>query len=173
MTTDPPGSPDMTDTAPNPAAAAPLTPLATPGGVPAPPPEQVAAVEASDRLASFRREVGDLKVTGGASNPERLGVRLGIALVVIGLAGAAISWYIAYKAGTFEEIQRLIILGAVFVGVAIVGAVVWVRNSMTRYFRFWLVRLVYEQQDQTGQLIAAQREQMDRLIDTIRENDPR
>ena len=60
-----------------------------------------------------------------------------------------------------------------FVGVAIVGAVVWVRNSMTRYFRFWLVRLVYEQQDQTGQLIAAQREQMDRLIDTIRENDPR
>ena len=89
----------MTDTAPNPAAAAPLTPLASPGGVPAPPPEQVAATQADDRLATFRREVGDLKVTGGAANPERTGARLGIALVVIGLVGAAVCWYSAYNAG--------------------------------------------------------------------------
>jgi hypothetical protein len=172
MTTDPPGSHDMTDTAPNPAAAAPLTPLASPGGVPAPPPSAIAAGEAEDRLSTFRREVGDLKVTGGAANPERLGARLGLALVVIGLAGAAVCWYTAYNAGAFEEIQRMIIAGAAFVGVAIVGVVVWMRNSMTRYFRFWLVRLVYEQREQTEQLVAAQREQMDRLISTIRENDP-
>jgi hypothetical protein len=172
MTTDPPGSNDMTDTAPNPAAAAPLTPLASPGGVPAPPPDQLAESQANDRLATFRQEVGDLKVTGGAANPERLGARLGIALVVIGLAGAAICWYTAYNAGSFAEIQRMIVAGAAFVGVGIVGVVVWMRNSMTRYFRFWLIRLVYEQREQTEQLVAAQREQMDRLIDTIRENDP-
>jgi hypothetical protein len=174
MTTEPPGSHDMTDTAPNPAAAAPLSPIAPPtgGGVPAPPPSQVAAGQAEDRLAAFRKEVGDLKVTGGAANPERSGVRLGIALVVIGLVGAAICWYTAYNAGRFEEIQRMIIAGAAFVGVAIVGVVVWLRNSMTRYFRFWLIRLVYEQREQTEQLVASQQAQMDRLIDTIRENDP-
>ena len=162
----------MTDTAPNPAAAAPLSPISNPAGVPAPPPQAVAASQAEDRLATFRQEVGDLKVTGGAANPERAGVRLGIALVVIGLAGAAICWYTAYNAGRFEEIQRMIIAGAAFVGVAIVGVVVWLRNSMTRYFRYWLVRLVYEQREQTEQLVASQRAQMDRLIDTIRENDP-
>jgi hypothetical protein len=161
----------MTDTAPNPAAAAPLSPIGSPG-VPAPPPTQVAESEADDRLSTFRREVGDLRVTGGAANPERVGVRLGIALVVLGLAGAVVCWYSAYNAARFEEIQRMIILGAVCVGVAIVGVVVWIRNSMTRYFRFWLIRLVFEQREQTEQLVAAQREQMDRLISTIRENDP-
>jgi hypothetical protein len=172
MTTEPPGSNDMTDTAPNPAAAAPLAPIAPPHGVPAPSHEQVAAAAADDRLASFRREVGELKVTGGAANPERNGARLGLALVAVGLVGAALCWYTAYNAGRFEEIQRMIIAGAAFVGVGVVGVVVWLRNSMTRYFRFWLVRLVYEQREQTEQLVDAQREQMDRLIATIRENDP-
>jgi hypothetical protein len=164
--TDLEGSPDMTDTAPNPAAAAPLGPLATPAATPTAP-----ATGADDRLAAFRQEVGELKVTGGAANPERLGVRLGIALVVVGVAGAIACWYGAYTAGRFEQIQRLIIAGGIFTGVALVGVVVWVRNSMTRYLRYWLVRLVYEQREQTEQLVAEQRAQMDRLIGTITERD--
>ena len=35
------------------------------------------------------------------------------------------------------------------------GIVLWIRNSLTRYFRFWLIRLVYEQREQTDRLIAA------------------
>jgi hypothetical protein len=160
----------MTDTAPNPAAAAPLGPpshvasAVDPGSSPDP-----GAAAGDQRLAAFRREVGELKVTGGAANPERLGTRLGIAVVVAGLIGAVLCWYGAYTADRFEEIQRLIIAGSACVGLAIVGAVLWVRNSLTRYFRYWLVRLVYEQREQTDQLVAEQRTQMDRLLAAIRE----
>jgi hypothetical protein len=160
----------MTDTAPNPAAAAPLGPqshLASPAET-GPSPD-AAAGGGDQRLAAFRREVGELKVTGGAANPERLGTRIGIAVVVVGLLGAVLCWYGAYTADRFEEIQRLIIAGGACVGLAIVGAVLWVRNSLTRYFRFWLVRLVYEQREQTDQLVAEQRAQMDRLVAAIRE----
>ena len=35
------------------------------------------------------------------------------------------------------------------VGIAIVGIVIWARNSITRYLRYWIIRLVYEQREQT------------------------
>ena len=41
------------------------------------------------------------------------------------------------------------------VGLAIVGIVIWVRNSLTRYLRYWIVRLVYEQREQTDAIVQA------------------
>ncbi len=122
----------------------------------------------SARLSQFRRDVGGLKVSGGAANPERQGGRWGIALMATGAVGGLICWYAAYNSARFEEIQRMIILGGFFVGVGIVGAVIWVRNSLTRYFRYWLIRLIYEQREQTDQLVAEQRDQIDRLIEAWR-----
>jgi hypothetical protein len=120
------------------------------------------------RLDRFESEVSDLKVTGGAANPERQGSRLGIGLMVIALIGGFLCWYAAFTATRFEEIQRMIIAGGLFVGVGVVGAVIWVRNSFTRYLRYWLIRLIYEQREQTDSLVAEQREQMDRLIELVR-----
>jgi hypothetical protein len=39
-----------------------------------------------------------------------------------------------------------------------VGIVIWARNSITRYLRYWIVRLVYEQREQTEQLVQALRD---------------
>ena len=44
------------------------------------------------------------------------------------------------------------------VGVSIVGIVIWIRNSMTRYLRYWIIRLVYEQREQTERIVDALRE---------------
>ena len=35
----------------------------------------------------------------------------------------------------------------------------WLRNSITRYLRYWIIRLVYEQREQTDQLIRALRDE--------------
>ncbi len=110
-----------------------------------------------------------MRVSGGAANPERLGSRIGIVIMVVAAVGGVLSWYGAYTAGAFEEIQRLIIAGGLFVGLGVVGAVVWARNSFTRYLRYWLVRLIYEQREQTEQLMADHRDQMERLIAAIKE----
>ena len=109
----------------------------------------------SERLAQLRDEVSKLKVTGGMANPERLAGKWGIGLTIFGFVIAIVSWWSALNAGTFEDIFRAQIFGYIGIGVAIVGIVIWVRNSLTRYFRFWLIRLVYEQREQTDRLIAA------------------
>jgi hypothetical protein len=113
----------------------------------------------SERLAQFEAEVAKLKVTGGAANPERRGAQWGIGLTVVGFVVAIIAWFSAKDSSDVNTILRSQIIAVIGVGIAIIGIVIWVRNSLTRYMRYWIIRLVYEQRDQTEQLVKAIRDE--------------
>ena len=81
-----------------------------------------------DRLARFEEEVGRLKVTGGAANPERLGGAWGVGLIIVGFVISFVAWWSAYNAGNFESIHRSAIFALIGVGVSLVGTVIWIRN---------------------------------------------
>ena len=112
----------------------------------------------SSRLAQFEAEVAKLKVTGGGANPERLGSRWGIGLTIVGFVVAVIAWFSAKDSSDVNTILRSQIFAFIGVGIAVVGIVIWVRNSLTRYMRYWIIRLVYEQREQTEQLIQGLRD---------------
>ncbi len=120
--------------------------------------EETAGSLSSPRLAQFQEEVGKLKVSGGGANPERLGAQWGIGLTIVGMVIAVVSYISARQDTAFEFIQRDSIAAMIGIGVSIVGIAIWVRNSITRYLRYWIIRLVYEQREQTEQLIKALRE---------------
>ena len=112
----------------------------------------------SARLDQLRDEVTKLKVTGGAANPERLAGKWGIGITIFGFVVAFVSWWSAFNAGSFESLDRAAVFAGLGIGLAIVGIVIWIRNSLTRYLRFWIIRLVYEQREQTDRLIEALKE---------------
>jgi hypothetical protein len=115
----------------------------------------------SSRLSQFEAEVGKLKVTGGGANPERLGAQWGIGLTILGFVVVVVSWWSALDAkgdNAAVSALRAEIFGLIGLGIAVVGIVIWVRNSLTRYLRYWIIRLVYEQREQTEQLIQALRD---------------
>jgi hypothetical protein len=112
----------------------------------------------STRLAQFEAEVAKLKVTGGGANPERLGAQWGIGLTVVGFVVGIIAWFSAKDSSDVNTILRSQIVAVIGVGVAIIGIVIWARNSLTRYLRYWIIRLVYEQREQTELLVKALRE---------------
>ena len=112
----------------------------------------------SPRLEQFQEEVGKLKVTGGGANPERLGSQWGIGLTILGFVIAIISWWSALDGKDAVTGIRAICFTMIGVGLAVVGIAIWVRNSITRYLRYWIIRLVYEQREQTEQLIKALKE---------------
>jgi hypothetical protein len=122
----------------------------TAAGVPAP-----AETMSTTRLEQLRDETAKLKVTGGMANPERLAGKWGIGLTIFGFVVAVIAWWSAFNAGDFASIYRSQIVGVIGIGISIVGIVIWIRNSLTRYLRFWVIRLVYEQREQTDRLIEA------------------
>src|SRR5689334_10947996 len=106
----------------------------------------------SARLAEFRDEVSKLKVTGGMANPERLAGKWGIGLTIFGFVVAIVSWWSAFNSADLGTNIRSQIFAAIGIGISLIGIVLWIRNSLTRYFRFWLIRLVYEQREQTDRL---------------------
>jgi hypothetical protein len=112
----------------------------------------------SERLAQFQDEVAKLKVTGGGANPERLGAQWGIGLTIVGFLVAVIAYWSALDSKSTNTQLRSQIIAIIGVGLALVGIVIWVRNSITRYLRYWIIRLVYEQREQTDALIKALRE---------------
>jgi hypothetical protein len=116
-----------------------------------------AGTMSSERLARFQADVGSLKAGGGA-NPERIGTWIGIAAGVVGAVIAIVAYAQAQSADRQEYIFRYQILAGIGLAVALVGAIVWIRNSITRYLRWWLIRMVYEQREQTDRLVEAMRE---------------
>jgi hypothetical protein len=112
----------------------------------------------SSRLAQFEDEVSKLKVTGGGANPERLGAQWGIGLTIVGFVVAIIAWFSAKDSADVNTILRSQIIAVIGIGISVVGIVIWARNSLTRYLRYWIIRLVYEQREQTEQLVKALRE---------------
>jgi lipid-binding SYLF domain-containing protein len=116
-----------------------------------------AGTMSSERLARFQADVGSLKA-GGSANPERIGTWVGIAAGVVGAVIAIIAYAQAQSADRQEYIFRYQILAGIGLAVALAGAIIWIRNSLTRYLRWWLIRMVYEQREQTDRLIEAIRE---------------
>jgi hypothetical protein len=111
-------------------------------------------VMSSARLEDFQSEVSKLKLKGGGANPERNGANWGIGLGILGAIIIVIAWLSAKGASTSTQLSSEI-AGLIGLLVSLVGVALWVRNSLTSYLRYWLIRLIYEDREQTDRLIAA------------------
>lgn len=118
----------------------------------------------SARLDEFQAEVSAMKVTGGGANPERTGMILGIVLFCLGAVLAVIGFFNRGSTdpdNTQELLQEIVkannatVLVALGSVLALIGIALYLRNSLTRYFRYWLVRLIYEDRESTDRLVAA------------------
>jgi hypothetical protein len=113
--------------------------------------------ELSPRLQKFQAEVDQLKVTGGKANPERAGRAVGAVLMLVGLI-LGIYAYFGLSHSTSNPLQQgdATVVGLLGVGFTVVGTGLFVVFSLTRYFRYWLVRLIYEQRDMADRLRGSQ-----------------
>jgi hypothetical protein len=109
--------------------------------------------EASERVERFSNEITDMKVRAGRSRMERWyatgGLVLMVAGVVLGVVCYAASLNVASTPGTNVDMLQASsyeTLALVGVGVSIVGGFVYLRYSLGRFLRMWLLRRSYEDQ---------------------------
>ena len=112
-------------------------------------------VLAGPRLEQFEEEIRKLKVKGSRSEPERVLLILGILAVIAGFIVALVGLSGVRNASDALEQGDSLALTVLGVGIAVVGAVVWARHSLTRYLRYWLVRDLYEQRASTDRIVEA------------------
>ena len=119
------------------------------------------AAESSPRLAEFQEEVAKLGVTGGKANPERKLVRFGVFLVIAGIVleivalilslntsgipeGVSAAEQISAGLSSSRDQGHALIIALCGLGAILAGGIFYIANSLSRFLRYWLVRLIYE-----------------------------
>jgi hypothetical protein len=106
------------------------------------------------RIDQFRADVADLDIKTPADTGERNYLVLGIVLLVVGLALIfAGYWGASGTALLAEQIPYVLSGGFLGVGVMVIGAALFVRYSLSRYLRYWLIRTIYEERAQTDKVV--------------------
>jgi len=106
----------------------------------------------TDRAEQFKTEIAEMRLKTGRANAERLLQILGVVLMVAGIAIALgayrASLNVTTTPGTNTDVLNsnsytpLAITG---LAMSVVGGFLFLRYSLARFLRFWLLRQVYEQ----------------------------
>lgn len=108
---------------------------------------------AADRLEAG---VDELHVPEPSADAESRLLQLGILLPIVGLVLIGFAWYNASESKfVADQIPMLISGGILGLGLAMIGLGLFVRFSLARLLRFWMARLVIEQQAQTDRVVEA------------------
>jgi len=112
-----------------------------------------------DRVARFRADVADMRLRDPKAGRERLLMFSGGILMAVGVALALIAYFqshssdAAYNSEGPAQQRDMIMVALTGVSITIVGAAIFLRYSLAQFLRFWLARLIYEQQAATDRIV--------------------
>ncbi|MGW4477675.1 hypothetical protein [Rhodococcus triatomae] len=96
------------------------------------------------RAARFTRELAELKIPDPSAGRSGLWLRTGVALMVLGPVLAVVAYLMSHNTSD-PLIQRdAIVIAIGGVAVAVVGAALYLRYSLTGFLRFWMARQSYD-----------------------------
>ena len=114
------------------------------------------AASASDRVEQFLADVYALQIPSRTERRERVLYNAGLGFLLAGFAAIGLGWWGA--SGTkyvYQEIPYVISGGIFGAALVVIGAALFARYSAARLLRFWLARVVADQQVQTDRLVDA------------------
>jgi len=96
------------------------------------------------RADRFVRELQSLKIPDPAAGRSGLWLRTGIALMIAGPVVALLAYFMSH--GTTDPLAQrdAIVLALLGIALAVVGAALFLRYSLTNFLRFWLARQSYD-----------------------------
>lgn len=119
----------------------------------------------TDRISQFKSDIADMKLKTGAGNKENLLQVAGAVLMVAGIALAFIAYMACRNVTPNVARQAPLVDGNTYLALAITGlavavsgAAMFLRYSLAKFMRIWLLRQMYESQAHIDQVVAAVRE---------------
>ena len=99
----------------------------------------------ADRRAAFEAEIGRIQLKTGRAANERRFLAAGLAAMCIGTVVALVAFLVSTAMADTRDVISMSILAVFGLALTVVGAAVFLRYALGRFFRFWLLRLIYEQ----------------------------
>ena len=108
----------------------------------------------NDRIERLKSDAAELNVSKGAAR-DGLWQIVGAIAMAVGVVMAFVAYQLSLGKDDTRDIQSLQILALAMLALAVVGAAVFLRYSLARFLRFWLLRQLYEGQSHIDQVVAA------------------
>ena len=113
----------------------------------------------NDRIEKFKADIAAMQVkTSGNVAAERAASTLGMLLMAAALVIGVGSFVQAGSQDNALDQNELIILGFVCVSMTVIGAALWIRTALVRFWRFWMLRSLYESQAHLDEVVKAIRD---------------
>ncbi len=112
-----------------------------------------------NRIDQFKSDVAGLKVKTNRGRRDSTLQILGLVLMIVGVVVAFIVYQSSTNEGDARNIQSETILAITMLGLSVIGAAVYIVAALARFFRLWLLRQVYEGQENVARVLAAVREE--------------
>lgn len=113
----------------------------------------------NERIEQFKADVAALQVkTSGNAAAERAASALGSLLMIASLVIGIGAFVNSSNQDNALDQNELIVLGFVCVTMAIIGAALWLRTALVKFWRFWMLRSLYEGQAHLDEVVKAIRD---------------
>jgi uncharacterized membrane protein HdeD (DUF308 family) len=109
-----------------------------------------------ERVRQFTDEIESMKLKASSSDNERRLLALGVIAAVAGIVLVVIGGIQVQN--TSDVVQQTSALATgTYIGIALLvaGVALFIRYSLARYLRFWLIRLVWESRANTDRIVEA------------------
>ena len=104
-----------------------------------------------DRTERFLAEIAAVKVR--SAGRDALLLRVGAVMMPVGIVTGVVAWFMAHSTTNPLAQRDATIVAIVGVSVTVMGGVLFLRYSLAEFLRFWMARLLH-QQDQAARLLA-------------------
>ena len=109
----------------------------------------------SERVERFKAEAADLNLkAGNASKDTQLQV-LGVILMVVGVGVNVLLYMSSLNISDDRDILSNVILAVGMLCVSVLGGALFLRYSISKFLRIWLLRQSYESQSHIDQVLDA------------------
>ena len=109
-------------------------------------------IESTERVEQFKKEIGDMRLRDPATGRDAQLLKVGVVAMVAGVV-ITIAAFFGSRSSSPPTQQDYLVVALIGVSLSVVGAALFLRYSIAQFLRFWLARLIYEQQAQTDRIV--------------------
>ena len=106
--------------------------------------DQAEQADGAERAERFRADVERLRAKSDSAAVERRLLGLGVALMALGILACVVAYFSSTSQTLLEDQNESIVLAVGGAGAVVAGAALFLRYSLGRLLRIWLLRLLYE-----------------------------
>lgn len=98
----------------------------------------------TDRAEEFQEQIAAMRTKTSKTSTEQVLQVIGVLLMLAGIVLGFVGYFSATNAGNALDQNELIILAILGVSLSLMGVAIFLRYSIGRFLRVWLLRQIYE-----------------------------